>query len=210
MLHDIRKQYQIASLDEENAEKSAFDQFRNWLNDALHSAEQEPTAMVVSTVDTDMQPHSRVVLLKEFDQEGLVFFSNYRSNKAEQIAANNRVSVLFHWTSLERQVRITGTAVKIPHNDSEQYFNSRPLESRIGAYASPQSKVIPDKEFLIRNFEQAKEQFGEQIPMPEHWGGYRIVPESFEFWQGRPNRLHDRLFYERDLNRNWKISRLAP
>jgi pyridoxamine 5'-phosphate oxidase len=120
------------------------------------------------------------------------------------------VAVLFHWASLERQVRITGSATKIPQKDSELYFNSRPFESRIGAYASPQSKVIPDKEFLIQNFEQAKQQFGEKIPMPEHWGGYRIVPATFEFWQGRPNRLHDRLLYEMCENQSWKISRLAP
>lgn len=210
MLHDIRKQYQIASLDEDKAEKSAFDQFRNWLNDALHSAEAEPTAMVVATVDKKMQPHCRVVLLKEFTDAGLVFFSNYESNKAMQMENNHQVSVLFHWASLERQVRITGIVSKVSKEESEQYFYSRPVESRIGAYSSPQSKVIPDKEFLIRNFEEAKQQFGEQIPMPEHWGGYRISTQTFEFWQGRPSRLHDRLYYELEENGNWKISRLAP
>jgi pyridoxamine 5'-phosphate oxidase len=210
MLREIRKQYEIASLIESEAEESAIFQFRKWLSDAIDSAEAEPTAMVVSTVDNQLQPHSRVVLLKDFDERGLVFFTNYESNKAQQLADNNRVAVLFFWESLERQVRITGKVEKVPEVVSVDYFNSRPLDSRIGAYASPQSKVIENKEFLENRFEEIKQQFGTKIPKPTHWGGYLIQPDTFEFWQGRPNRLHDRLYYTKTENGMWKIERLAP
>ncbi|MFZ4582498.1 MAG: pyridoxamine 5'-phosphate oxidase [Paludibacter sp.] len=210
MLREIRKQYEIASLEESDADKSAFNQFQKWLNDALKSSETEPTAMVVSTVDENLQPHSRVVLLKEFDEHGLVFFSNYESNKAQQISINNRIAVLFFWETLERQVRITGTVEKVPEAVSINYFNSRPLDSRIGAYASPQSRVIASKKFLENRFEVIKLQYGENVPKPELWGGYLIIPETVEFWQGRPNRLHDRLFYKKTDTGNWEIVRLAP
>ena len=210
MLREIRKQYEIDSLNENEADESAIFQFRKWLNNAIASTEAEPTAMVVSTVDENLQPHSRVVLLKDFDERGLVFFTNYESNKAQQLAVNNRVAVLFFWKSLERQVRITGTVEKVPEVVSVDYFNSRPLDSRIGAYASPQSKVIENKEFLENRFVQIKQQFGENVPKPTHWGGYLIKPDTFEFWQGRPNRLHDRLFYKKTESGVWWIERLAP
>ena len=210
MLREIRKQYEIASLDERDAEKSAVNQFRKWLDDALKSTEAEPTAMVVSTVDEHLQPHSRVVLLKEFDENGLVFYTNYESNKAQQLAVNNRIAVLFFWQSLERQVRITGKVEKVPEHVSVDYFNSRPLDSRIGANTSPQSKQIESKEFLEKRFAQIKQQFGENVPKPAQWGGYLIQPDTFEFWQGRPNRLHDRLHYKKTTSGEWKIARLAP
>jgi pyridoxamine 5'-phosphate oxidase len=210
MLREIRKQYEIASLNESEADNSAFIQFEKWLNDALTSTETEPTAMVISTVDENLQPHSRVVLLKEFDEKGLVFFSNYESNKAQQISTNNRIAVLFFWETLERQVRITGTVEKVPEAVSVNYFNSRPLDSRIGAYASPQSRIIENKEFLEMRFEAIKKQFGENVPKPNQWGGYIIKPITFEFWQGRPNRLHDRLFYKITDNEKWEMVRLAP
>ena len=159
MLREIRKQYEIASLIESEAEESAIFQFRKWLNDAIASVEAEPTAMVVSTVDERLQPHSRVVLLKDFDERGLVFFTNYESNKAQQLAVNNRVAVLFFWESLERQVRITGKVEKVHESVSVDYFNSRPLDSRIGAYASPQSKVIENKKFLENRFEEIKKEY---------------------------------------------------
>ena len=210
MLREIRKQYEIASLNEIEADESAIFQFRKWLGDALSSTETEPTAMVISTVDEQLQPHSRVVLLKDFDERGLVFFTNYESNKAQQLAVNNRIAVLFFWDSLERQVRITGKVEKVPEQVSVDYFNSRPLESRIGAYASSQSSVIESKEFLENRFEEIKLQFGKNVPKPTHWGGYLIQPDTFEFWQGRPNRLHDRLFYTKLENGMWKMERLAP
>lgn len=210
MLREIRKQYEIASLNEIEADESAIFQFRKWLGDALSSTETEPTAMVISTVDEQLQPHSRVVLLKDFDERGLVFFTNYESNKAQQLALNNRIAVLFFWDSLERQVRITGKVEKVPEQVSVDYFNSRPLESRIGAYASPQSSVIESKEFLENRFEEIKLQFGKNVPKPTHWGGFLIVPETFEFWQGRPNRLHDRLFYKKNESNLWEMVRLAP
>jgi len=210
MLREIRKQYEIASLNESEAEKSPFMQFRKWLGDALKSAESEPTAMIVSTVDENLQPHARVVLLKEFDEKGLVFFTNYESNKAQQISVNNQVAVLFFWQSLERQVRITGKVEKVPEQVSVDYFNSRPLDSRIGAYASPQSRIIESKNFLEKRFEEVKLQFGENVPKPAQWGGYLIQPETYEFWQGRPNRLHDRLFYKKSATGEWEFVRLAP
>lgn len=210
MLREIRKQYEIASLTENEANESAIFQFLKWLSDAIASSEAEPTAMVVSTVDEQFQPHSRVVLLKDFDERGLVFFTNYESNKAQQLAVNNRVAVLLFWESLERQVRITGKVEKVPEQVSVDYFNSRPLDSRIGAYASPQSSVIESKEFLENRFEEIKQQFGENVPKPTQWGGYLIQPDTFEFWQGRPNRLHDRLFYTKMENGMWKMERLAP
>lgn len=210
MLREIRKQYEIASLNENEADQSAIIQFRKWLSDAIASTEAEPTAMVVSTIDEQLQPHSRVVLLKDFDERGLVFFTNYESNKAQQMAVNNRVAVLFFWESLERQVRITGKVEKVPEVVSVDYYNSRPLDSRLGAYASPQSKVIESKEFLEKRFEEIKQKFGENVPKPTQWGGYLVQPDTFEFWQGRPNRLHDRLFYTKMENGMWKMLRLAP
>lgn len=209
MLRDIRKQYQYAALTEEHASQNPFSQFDNWLSAAVNSEEAEPTAMVLSTVDADMQPHSRVVLLKEFTENGFVFFTNYEGNKSQQIASNAKVSLLFFWQGQERQVRITGVAEKIDAAASDDYFYSRPVESRIGAWASPQSQPIETYDILAQRFDAFKKQFGENIPRPPHWGGFVVKPTTFEFWQGRPNRLHDRLYYTQQ-NQNWKIERLAP
>lgn len=210
MLHSIRKNYQLAALTEAEAATTPFVQLENWLQQAINSDEEEPTAMVVSTVDADLQPHARVVLLKELTQEGLVFFTNYSGNKGRQLAENPKVSVLFFWQSLERQVRITGTAEKTPDAVSDAYFQSRPLESRLGAWVSEQSTVIASPEILTERFETFRQRFGEEVPRPMHWGGYLIKPTTFEFWQGRPSRLHDRLFYSPDEKGGWKIERLAP
>jgi pyridoxamine 5'-phosphate oxidase len=209
MLRDIRKQYQYAALTEEHASQNPFSQFDNWLSAAVNSEEAEPTAMVLSTVDADMQPHSRVVLLKEFTENGFVFFTNYEGNKSKEIASNAKVALLFFWQRQERQVRITGTAEKISDHDSDDYFHSRPGERRIGAWASPQSQPIETYDILAQRFDAFKKQFGENIPRPPHWGGFVVKPTTFEFWQGRPNRLHDRLYYTQQ-NQNWKIERLAP
>lgn len=210
MLRDIRKHYEFAVLLEKDLEKNPFDQFRNWLEVALKSDEEEPTAMVLSTVDALSRPHSRIVLLKDFISDGLVFYTNYEGNKAGQLSENPWVSVLFFWQSLERQVRIAGKVEKVPNEISEEYFKSRPIDSRLGAWASEQSKVIPSAEFLSDQYEYFKQKFGDNVPRPPHWGGYLIKPESFEFWQGRPNRLHDRIYYSQDAERNWKIERLSP
>ena len=209
MLRDIRKQYQYAALTEEHASQNPFSQFDNWLSAAVNSEEAEPTAMVLSTVDADMQPHSRVVLLKEFTENGFVFFTNYEGNKSQQIASNDKVSLLFFWQGQERQVRITGVAEKIDAAASDDYFYSRPVESRIGAWASPQSQPIEKYDILAQRFDAFKKQFGENIPRPPHWGGFVVKPDTFEFWQGRPSRLHDRLFYTQQ-NNEWKMERLAP
>ena len=209
MLRDIRKQYIFSSLDENKVLPDPIEQFELWLNEAIECKELEPTAMMVSTVDEYLQPHSRIVLLKEVSPEGLVFYTNYEGHKARQIAVNNRVCLLFFWSRLERQVRIEGTVEKLSEALSTAYFLSRPLESRIGAWASPQSQVIHSKDFLEEQFKYYQEKFGENVPKPPFWGGFIVKPVSFEFWQGRPNRLHDRLLYTFGQG-IWTMSRLAP
>jgi len=209
MYHDIRKQYMFSSIDENNLLPDPLEQFEIWLKDALESHQSEPTAMMVSTVDENFQPHSRIVLLKEITNEGFVFFTNYEGNKARQIETNNKVCLLFFWSALERQVRIEGRVKKISEALSTAYFMSRPLESRIAAWASPQSKVIRSGDFLEQQVEYYKQKFGENVPKPPFWGGFVVKPCFMEFWQGRPNRLHDRLLYSLESG-EWKISRLAP
>jgi len=209
MLHDIRKQYVFSTLDEQNVLPNPFDQFDVWLQEVIESDQPEPTAMVVSSVDEKLQPHSRVVLLKQLTVKGFVFYTNYEAQKSRQIAQNNKVSVLFFWPGLERQVRITGTVKKLSETLSTAYFLSRPLESRIAAWASPQSQVIRSKDFLEKQVQYYQDKFGDTVPKPPHWGGFIVKPLTFEFWQGRPNRLHDRLLYSRE-NKDWKITRLAP
>ncbi len=210
MLRDLRKQYEYDELLEKDVEKNPLDQFKIWLEIALKSEEEEPTAMVLSTVDPQNIPQSRVVLLKDFISEGLVFYTNYKGNKAIQIQHNPWVSVLFFWQSIERQVRIVGKAEKVPDAVSEEYFKSRPIDSRLGAWASEQSKVIASADVLAQKYEELKAKFGEEVPRPPHWGGYLIKPVSFEFWQGRPNRLHDRIFYSLSEDTHWKVERLSP
>jgi len=209
MLRDIRKQYLFSTLDENTVLPNPFDQFEIWLQEAIESDQLEPTAMVVATVDEHLQPHSRVVLLKEFNVKGFVFYTNFEGHKAQQMAQNNRVSLTFFWPSLERQVRVLGRAEKISETISISYFNTRPIESQLGAWASPQSQLIRSKDFLEKQFQYYQQKFGNNVPKPPHWGGYVVVPSSFEFWQGRPNRLHDRLLFTLDSN-DWKIERLAP
>jgi len=210
MLRDIRKQYEFAALTENDVHINPHIQFNLWLKEAIESDEPEPTAMVLSTVDSNLQPHSRVVLLKELKEDGFVFYTNYQGNKSLQIEQNPAVSLLFLWKSLERQIRINGKAEKISEEASIEYFKSRPFDSQLGAWASPQSQVIPNHEMLEQRFEEYKNQFGDVVPKPPHWGGFLIRPASFEFWQGRPNRLHDRLFYSRNDQAEWKMVRLAP
>jgi pyridoxamine 5'-phosphate oxidase len=207
---DIRKDYQLKSLAESEVSKSPFDQFSIWWEEAVQSAIVEVNAMALSTVSLEGRPSSRIVLLKGYNEEGFVFFTNYTSHKGNQIEHNQHVSLLFFWKELERQVRIEGIASKIAAEESDAYFNSRPVGSQLGAWASPQSQKIADRDILNQELEKVSAQFQEQeIPRPPHWGGYRVQPTSIEFWQGRSSRLHDRILYEQ-VDQSWQISRLAP
>ena len=207
---DIRKDYQLKSLSEHEVDQNPFTQFSVWWNEAVQSEIDEVNAMALSTVTSAGKPSSRIVLLKGYDEQGFVFFTNYSSDKGQQLAQNNFAALLFFWKELERQVRIEGVVSKVSEEESDAYFNSRPLGSRLGAWASPQSQKISDREVLNKELTKFTEQFDqENIPRPAHWGGYRVRPNRIEFWQGRSNRLHDRILYEQD-NENWQISRLAP
>ncbi|GAB4232242.1 MAG: pyridoxamine 5'-phosphate oxidase [Ekhidna sp.] len=206
----IRKEYTQAELDEKSVKKSPFQQFEKWFDEALKSEIIEPTAMVLSTVNELNQPFQRTVLLKTFSENGFVFYTNYKSRKATQLASNKQVSVLFPWYTLERQVAITGKAEKVSTQESLKYFLSRPRGSQLGAWVSNQSEIISSRTVLELKLAEMKQKFKEgKIPLPDHWGGFRIVPDSIEFWQGRPNRLHDRIMYEANSD-GWNIKRLAP
>jgi pyridoxamine 5'-phosphate oxidase len=210
MLRDIRTNYQKYELSESSIRKDPFSQLSDWLNDAIIEQVQEPTAMVLSTIDPDGNPESRVVLLKELKPEGLIFFTNFNSKKGQQILANRHVSIVFFWSELERQVRVKGIAEKISEKESEEYFLSRPIDSQLGAWASPQSQVIESRQVLDHNYARYQHYFlNNEIKKPPHWGGFLIRPEYFEFWQGRSNRLHDRIEYCKQGD-SWIIHRLAP
>ena len=207
---DILKDYQLKSLSEQEVDQNPFAQFSVWWNEAVQSDIVEVNAMALSTVTSTGKPSSRIVLLKGYDEEGFVFFTNYSSDKGRQLMQNHFAALLFFWKELERQVRIEGVVSKVSEEESDAYFNSRPVGSRLGAWASPQSQKISDREVLNNELMKFTEQFDqENIPRPAHWGGYRVKPTRIEFWQGRSNRLHDRILYEQD-NDNWQISRLAP
>jgi pyridoxamine 5'-phosphate oxidase len=210
MLRDIRTNYEKFELTESGINPSPFEQLRTWLDDAIAGEEIEPTAMVLSTLDVQGFPESRVVLLKELKDDGLVFYTNYESKKGTQIFQDKHVAVVFFWPELERQVRIKGTAEKISESESGNYFKTRPIDSQLGAWASPQSRIIEGREVLDRNYQKYQEYFkNREIEKPPHWGGFIIRPEYFEFWQGRSNRLHDRLEYVANTD-GWEIHRLAP
>ncbi len=210
MLRDIRTNYQKFELTEETVATDPIQQLNLWLKDAIAGQKTDPTAMIVSTIDQQGHPESRVVLLKELTAEGLVFFTNYNSKKGQQITANEHVSVVLFWTKLERQIRIKGKAEKLSVDDSESYFKSRPLESQLGAWASPQSDIIENRQVLDDNYAHFKQYFeSHELKKPPHWGGFLIRPEYFEFWQGRSNRLHDRIEFCLE-NQIWAIHRLAP
>lgn len=208
---DIRKDYRMRSLSETDAAPNPITQFETWWNEAVKSEISEPNAMTLATASADGVPTGRIVLLKGFDERGFVFFTNYNSLKGEQLAENPRACLVFFWKELERQVRVMGVIEKVPAADSDEYFNSRPEGSRIGAIASPQSSVIESRDWLEAKVAATTQQLtGTNIPRPDHWGGYRVRPAIIEFWQGRSNRLHDRLQYSLTEDGVWKIERLAP
>jgi pyridoxamine 5'-phosphate oxidase len=210
-LADIRKDYKQKSLLETSAEKTAFQQYEKWWHEAVDSGIDEVNAMTLATASPDGLPAARIVLLKQFDEKGFVFFTNYESFKGIQLNENPRACLVFFWKELERQVRITGLVEKTTAAESDEYYSSRPLASRIGAWASPQSKVIASREWLEDKEKKLEAKFAEQpIQRPPHWGGYRVRPITIEFWQGRPSRLHDRIQYSLQENNSWLIERLAP
>lgn len=200
----------IKELSEEKVLSNPLEQFNVWFEEAKQSEIVEPTAAILSTVGEDNHPSARTILLKEVNEKGFVFFTNYESKKAKDIALNPNISLLFLWKEQQRQVRIAGYSEKISREESEKYFHTRPRESQIGAWASHQSCVILDRKSLVNKFDEYKKKFGdEEIPLPEFWGGYILIPNYFEFWQGRPGRLHDRICYKFE-EEGWEIFRLAP
>lgn len=210
-LTSIRTEYARAGLHERDLHPSPMRQLESWLRDAIDAQHPDPTAMTLATVTADGDPDARVVLLKTLDDAGLVFFTNYESDKGRQLAVRPRACACFFWVLLERQVRVTGAVTKIPRDDSESYFRSRPRESQIGAWASRQSASIAGRAELEARVAEAQQRFGtEDVPCPPSWGGYRIVPQRVEFWQGRPSRLHDRLRYTHTGEGRWNVERLSP
>jgi len=210
-LADLRREYAARGLRRHDLDSDPFEQFGRWFDEAQRGEVLESNAMSLATVDAAGQPSQRTVLLKYFDREGLVFFTNLESRKAMHIAANAKVSLLLFWSELERQVALEGVAERVPGKEAMAYFLRRPRGSRIGAWVSKQSSIVGSRQLLEAKFEEIKRKFaGGDVPLPSFWGGFRVRPHRFEFWQGRPNRLHDRFQYRRDGDQSWAIERLAP
>jgi len=210
-VHNIRRAYLKSSLKLEDLKKDPFDQFDDWFKVALEEIKLDPNAMALATVSKKGKPSLRTVLLKYYDNEGFVFFTNYSSRKSQQIEENPNISLLFTWLTLERQIIIEGSIEKISKSESLKYFTSRPIGSQLGAWVSNQSSIISSKSILLSKLAEMKRKFKDgKIPLPDFWGGYRVIPNRIEFWQGGDNRLHDRFLYELDKEGNWNISRLAP
>jgi pyridoxamine 5'-phosphate oxidase len=211
-LRDRRIQYETAGLNFDDLDESPIQQWHAWYIEAVEAELPEPNAMAVGSIDSDGMPDSRIVLVRGFDDDGLTFFGNYNSAKGQQLDANPVASAIFPWIGLHRQVRVRGTVEMLPRHESDAYFASRPRDSQLGAWASPQSEVISGREVLDARLTEYSEKFaGAEVPRPPHWGGWLLIPDVFEFWQGRPNRLHDRFRYRRDdVTQEWVIERLAP
>ena len=211
-LRDRRIQYETAGLNFEDLDESPIQQWHAWYIEAVEAELPEPNAMAVGSIDIDGMPDSRIVLVRGFDDDGLTFFGNYNSAKGQQLDANPVASAVFPWIGLHRQVRVRGTVEMLPRHESDAYFASRPRDSQLGAWASPQSEVISGREVLDARHTEYSEKFADaEVPRPPHWGGWLLIPNVFEFWQGRPNRLHDRFRYRRDdVTQEWVIERLAP
>ncbi len=207
---DLRKSYERAELSESDSHPNPLQQFDRWLNEAITGQVPEPNAMTLATVASDLRPSTRVVLIKGYDAQGIVWYTNYDSRKGQELAGNPYAALQFHWVELERVVRIEGQVSKVSSEQSDAYFAGRPLDSRIGAWASPQSQVIPGRTVLVTNAAKYAAQFMLQPPRPPHWGGYRLQPDSWQFWQGRKSRLHDRLRYTLQPGGDWLRERLAP
>jgi pyridoxamine 5'-phosphate oxidase len=208
---DIREDYDRQNLRRNDLDSSPFRQLKLWLEEAIQGGDALSTAMSLATVDCTGQPTQRIVLLKDVSDDGISFFTNYNSSKGSHLANNSKVSANLFWPVMERQVRWEGRAVKLPEEASDNYFASRPRESRIGAWASPQSEKVSDDRLLMQRFKDFEDKFqGADVPRPSHWGGYLIVPHKVEFWQGRPNRMHQRFVYNRQTHGGWGISQVAP
>ncbi len=209
-IENLRRSYSLRELTEATVNKDPFEQFSQWMEEAVKSDLLDANAMVLATSDKKGFPSARVVLLKGIDDKSFVFYTNYESHKGSELSENPNAALLFFWKELERQVRITGRVEKISKDKSEKYFHSRPYDSQIGAFASEQSSVIPNREFLENKFTELRNKYdGKEIPLPEFWGGYKLIPNYFEFWQGRESRLHDRIVYL-PVGNSWKTQRLSP
>jgi pyridoxamine 5'-phosphate oxidase len=207
---ELRTEYARESLNDGDVARDPVVQFSRWFQEALNSGFTEPNAMTLATAGASGRPSARIVLLKDYDERGFTFFTNYESRKGEELAINPHAALLFHWVELERQVRIEGRVERVAAAESDEYYRSRPLGSRLGAWASPQSRVLARREELEARLVEIGSRYGEDPPRPPHWGGYRLVPDLLEFWQGRPSRLHDRVRYAREASGPWRIERLAP
>lgn len=207
---DLRTEYSRASLTEADAHPNPIEQFSKWFGEAIAAQVPEANAMSVATASADGRPSSRILLIKEFDQRGFTFFTNYNSRKGQDLQENPYAALLFYWIELERQVRIEGRVEPISAAENDSYFQSRPLKSRLGAIASSQSQPVASREALEAKFIQVEQQYGDHPSRPTHWGGYRLVPDYMEFWQGRPSRLHDRIAYTLQADGNWQRQRLQP
>jgi pyridoxamine 5'-phosphate oxidase len=205
----LRREYTFAGLRRRDLAPDPIEQFKGWFEQALAAEIMEPNAMTLSTVDAEGQPSSRIVLLKAVDERGFVFFTSYLGRKAQELALNQKAALTVFWCGLERQVGVRGSCEKVSREESDKYFQSRPLGSRLGAWASRQDDVVPDREFLEKRLEEVSARFGENVPLPEFWGGYVLRPVTIEFWQGRPSRLHDRFLYSKNTG-GWRIDRLSP